>query len=283
MKKKRDLFAFAVMLMGVFGSVAMAISPMGPPKATLQAGESHIGIEYEYSEMDLEAFGSVKVYNLADPPLLQSSEFRKYKIENLKSNMIMGRLGTGLWDNWDVFLRLGVSNAKGDVSEILANGTPKVNDQYKDYDGSFGFAWGAGTRATFYQEGNTSWGGIIQFTWANPDVSDIIETTDTTFTGDAEIKYWEVQVAIGPTIELDTFRIYGGPFVQFVNGDLDIKGRSTAGGEQFKDPDIDIHEKSQAGGYAGAQWYLAENSSLYTEVQFTGDAWGVGVGTVWKF
>jgi opacity protein-like surface antigen len=232
--------------------------------------------------MDLEAFGSVQIW---ENGILQTPAFRKYKIENLKSNMIMGRLGTGLWDNWDIFVRLGVADSQGDISETLANGTPALDDQYKDFDGSFGFAWGAGTRATFYQEGNTAWGGIIQFTWANPNGSNISSDNDPNFSGDAEIKYWEVQVAIGPTIELDSFRIYGGPFVQFVNGDLDIKGQTTESGipSNFDDPDIDIHEKSQIGGYAGAQWYLGENSSLYTEVQFTGDAWGVGVGTVWKF
>jgi hypothetical protein len=47
--------------------------------------------------------------------------------------------------------------------------------------------------------------------------------------------------------------------------------------------DHDIREESQLGGYAGAQWYLDENSSLYTEIQFTDDAWGAGVGITWKF
>lgn len=279
MKTKPVLFALAVMLMGVYGSVAMAITPMGPPRATLQAGESLFGLEFEHGEMDLEAFGTVNV--LDDGAPAWESFFRKYEIESLESNTIMGRFGIGLWDSWDIFLRLGIADAQGELSEILSNGAP-ATDQYKDFDGSHGFAWGFGTRATFYEEGDTAWGGLIQLTWANPGDSDISIDTEPAFSGNAEINYWEVQVAVGPTIELDTFRLYGGPFLHFVNGDLDITGRTT-GVSQFDDPDINIHEESQFGGYAGIQLYLGENSSLFTEFQVTGDVWGVGVGTTWKF
>ena len=218
-------------------------------------------------------------------PGFPTSGSTEYKIENLKSNMFLGRLGIGTWENWDLFVRFGVADAQDDISEVLANGTP--GDQYKDYDGSNGFAWGVGTRGTFYQKGNTTWGGLLQITWANPDASEVTIENDPTFTGEAEMDYWEVQIALGPTVELDNCRFYGGPFLHYVNGDLELNG-------QISDPpgvpDLivvdtshEIREESQIGGYAGAQWYLGENSSLFTEVQFTGDAWGIGVGTIWKF
>lgn len=286
--KKRTVFLILIfMVVGVCNSDVTALSPMGPPRACLQEGQWAFGLEYGHNEMDLESFGPVKETQfLLGTPLTTVSSFAKYKIENFKSNMYLARLGVGTWENWDLFVRFGASDAQDEISEVLANGTPGT-DQYRDYDGGNGFAWGFSTRATFYQDGDTTWGGLLQVTWANPDVSSITNENDSTFSGDAEIDYWEVQIAIGPTVEFDNFRVYGGPFLHFLNGDLTLNG-------QIDDPpgvpDLiivdtshDIREESQLGGYAGAQWYLGEDSSLYTEFQFTNDAWGVGVGTLWKF
>src|SRR4030042_5286900 len=160
MEKKRVLLALAVMVVGVYGSNAIAITPMGPPRASLQEGETLFGLEFEHSEMDLKAFGTIKTLEQGAPSW--ESDFRKYKIENLKSNMIMGRLSAGLSENWDFFLRLGVTDAQADITAINSDDTD--GDKFKDFDGSHGLAWGIGTRATFYQEGDTTWGGIIQIT-----------------------------------------------------------------------------------------------------------------------
>jgi hypothetical protein len=287
MEKRIVLLALIFMVVGSCNSIVLALSPMGPPRACLEEGQWAFGLELGYNEMDLESFGPVKeTQYLLGSPLTSTSSFAKYKIENFKSNMYLARLGVGTWENWDMFVRFGASDAQDEISEVLANGTAGT-DQYRDYDGGLGFAWGFSTRATFYEQGDTTWGGLLQITWANPDASDITNENDTTFTGDVEIDYWEVQVAIGPTVEFDNLRIYGGPFLHFLNGDLTLNG-------QIADPpgvpDLivvdtshDIREESQLGGYAGAQWYLDENSSLFTEFQFTGDAWGVGIGTIWKF
>ena len=287
MEKRTISLALIFMVVGACNSVVLALTPMGPPRATLQEGQWAFGLEYGHNEMDLDSFGSVKETQLLGGAVLTTaSSFANYKIENLKSNMYLARLGVGTWENWDLFVRFGASDAQDEISEVLANGTAGT-DQYRDYDGGLGFAWGFSTRATFYEQGDTTWGGLLQITWANPDGSSITNENDSTFSGDVEIDYWEVQVAIGPTIELDNCRIYGGPFLHFLNGDLNLNG-------QIDDPpgvpDLiivetshEIREESQLGGYVGAQWYTGQNSSLFTEIQFTDDAWGVGVGTIWKF
>lgn len=287
MKKRTESLALIFMVIGMCNSVVFAIAPMGPPRASLLEGQWAFGLEYGHNEMDLESFGPVKeTQMLAGSVLTTSSSFAKYQIENFQSNMYLARLGVGTWENWDLFVRFGASDAQDEISEVLANGTAGT-DQYRDYDSGHGLAWGLSTRATFYEQGNTTWGGIIQITWANPGESDITNKNDSTFTGDVEIDYWEVQVAIGPTVEFENLRIYGGPFLHFLNGDLTLDG-------QIDDPpgvpDLivvdtshEIREESQLGGYAGAQWYTGQNSSLFTEVQFTDDAWGVGIGTIWKF
>jgi hypothetical protein len=287
MEKRTVSLALILMVVGACNSVVLALAPMGPPRASLQEGQWAFGLEFEHNEMDLESFGPVnETQYLSGSVLTTASSFAKYKIDNLKSNMYLARLGVGTWENWDLFVRFGASDAQDEISEVLANGAAGT-DQYRDYDGGLGFAWGFSTRATFYEQGDTTWGGLLQITWANPDASDITNENDSAFSGDVEIDYWEVQVAIGPTVEFENLRIYGGPFLHFLNGDLTLNG-------QIADPpgvpDLivvdtshEIREKSQLGGYAGAQWYLDENSSLFTELQFTGDAWGVGVGTIWKF
>ena len=291
MKKRTVSLALIFMVVGACNSVVLALTPMGPPRASLHEGQWAFGLEYGHNEMDLESFGTVDELDYIDAGggaytlVNTQSDYTKYKIENFKSNMYLARLGVGTWENWDLFIRFGVSDAQGEISEVLANGADGT-DQYKNYDGGQGFAWGFSTRATFYEQGDTTWGGLLQITWANPDSSEITNENDSTFSGDAEIDYWEVQIAIGPTVEFENLRIYGGPFLHFINGDLTIDGQClNLGGYDLvtQETSHDIREKSQLGGYAGAQWYLDENSSLFTEFQFTNDAWGVGVGTIWKF
>jgi len=286
MEKRVALLALVLMVIGVCSSVAIAIPPMGPPRAGLHEGQGSLGLEYGYSEMDLQTFGSVTEKQFLSGSLLTTDiSYTSFEIKDLQTSMIWGRLDVGTWENWDMFVRLGMSDAQDDISSVNANGS--LSDQYKNFDGDSGFGWGFGTRATFYQEGDTTWGGLIQVTWSNPDSSDVVIESDPSFTGEVEMDYWEVQIAIGPTVELDNCRLYGGPFLHFINGDLDLSGRidDPPGTPDLitQDTSHEIREESQIGGYAGAQWYLNENSSLFTEFQFTSDAWGFGIGTTWKF
>ena len=261
---------------------AFGLSLIGPPRSLLKPEQSAFAFEFGYSQMDLESFGDVTETTLG----LAVPDYSKYQIEKLKTIRPAIRLDTNVFENWDLFLRFGVADASCDLNEEQAGGTKGW--QFDDFDGNFGFSWGIGTRTTFYQQDNTSWGTTIQLNWINPGDSDITGTnpnTGNTFSGTAEIDYWEAQLAIGPTIEYDSVRVYGGPFLHFVNGDLDISGSTTTPipvGTSM-DTSHDIKEKSELGGFLGTQIYLGNNSTLFTEVEFTGDAWGIGIGTAWKF
>lgn len=281
MEKRIALLAFVLMVVGVSSSAVYALSPMGPPKALLGQDRWEIGIEYSHQAMDLDAVGKVKeIYPEFDDFTIVRKD--KHNIDDLKSNIIMGRAGYGINDSWDAFVRLGVADAKGDIEHIFPdNATP---DMYKGYDGSFGFGWGFGTRATFWQDDKLSWGGLFQITWLEPDGSSISLSGDTEFTGDAEIDIREVQIAIGPTWRVeDNIRIYGGPFLHFVNGDFDISGRTDLGTEILMETTGDIEEESQFGGYVGAHLDVDQNTSCFIEFQLTGDAWGIGIGAARRF
>ena len=281
MEKRIVLLAFVLMVVGVSGSAVYALPPMGPPKALLGQDRWDVGIEYSHQAMDLEAVGEVT--DIIVDPIFVTTRKDKHNINDLKSNIVMGRAGYGINDNWDAFVRLGLADAKGDIERIFPdNAAP---DKYKGFDGSFGLAWGFGTRATFWQDEELSWGGLFQMTWLEPGDSSISLSDDPEFSGDAEIGLWEVQIAVGPTWRLeDNIRIYGGPFLHFVNGDLDISGRTVDMGTELRvEASGDIEEESQIGGYVGAHLDVDENTSCLIECQLTGDAWAIGLGAARRF
>lgn len=280
MEKKIGPFIISLIVVCLSSSVVVALPPMGPPKALLGQDQWSVGLEYARQSIDLEAFGEVTDIQVA--PLFVTVEDGEHKIQDLESNVVLCQVGYGLGDDWDVFLRLGAADAEDDIERIYPDG---ATDLYQGFDGSFGFAWGLGTRATFWQDGDVSWGGLVQMTWLTPDDSDISLYGDTDFSGNAEIDFWEVQIAVGPTVHVDdSFRIYGGPFLHFVDGDLDLSGQTVDMGSQIRvEASGDIDEESQFGGYAGAHWDMNENTSCFIEGQLTDDAWAIGVGVARRF
>ena len=284
MEKRIALFAVAFMIVVVSGSAVLALSPMGPPKAMLGQDQWSVGIEYANETMDLEASGKVREidYQEGQDPFFPSPRNSKYNINDLKSNIVLGRVSYGISDNWDAFLRLGVADAECDIDHTYADG---ALHQYPGFDGGFGFAWGLGTKVTIWEDKDITWGGLLQMTWAKPGDSDISLSGDPNFSGNAEIEFWEVQLAVGPTWRMnDNLSIYGGPFLHFVNGDLDFSGETVESDVRIvEESSGDIEEKSQFGGYVGASLDANERTSYFIECQFTGDAWGVGIGAARKF
>jgi hypothetical protein len=282
MEKKIALFIVTIMLLSVSSSAVFALSPMGPPKALFGLNRWGVGIEYGNQTMDLEAVGIVSEI-IVDPLDVLPSVKYEHNIDNLKSNILMVSVGYGLSDNWDAFVRLGLADAKGDIEQTFPDNAPP--NEYKGYDGSFGLGWGIGTRATFWQDDKVSWGGLLQITWLEPDSSSISLSGEPRFSGDAEIDVEEVQIAVGPTWRVnESISIYGGPFLHFVDGDLDISGRTVdMGTEILMETKGDIEEKSQFGGYVGAHLDMDENTSCYIECQLTKDAWGIGIGAARRF
>ena len=278
MEKRIAVLVVVLAVTSMFSSVALALPPMGPPRATAGQEQWTVGAEYGRGEMDLETSGDVGSVTLGTPVNSRT----EYDIEGLESNMFFANLSYGIHDSWDVFVRLGAADGEGEIDENPASGTGTT---YTGMDGSLGFAWGIGTRATFWEDGDVTWGGLFQATWLDPDGSDVDLKGDPAFSGDADLDFWEVQIAAGPTVEFDNFRVYGGPFLHFVSGDLDISGQTVDPGPitTTMTASQDIEEQSIFGGYVGAQWLMAESTTCNIEFQATGDAWAIGVSAIWKF
>ncbi len=125
------------------------------------------------------------------------------------------------------------------------------------FSGDYGFAWGLGTKVTFLKQENLNWGALFQMTWTNSEDDGV------------DFDFYDMQIAVGPTWKLnDTLSIYGGPFVHLINGDIE---------------NADLEEDEAFGGYVGAEAALADNTSLFGEIQLTGAGWAIGTGIGWKF
>ncbi len=288
MQRKIAPLAVILIVLGVCSSVVSALPLMGPPRALIGQDQWNIGLGYSYSQMDLEASGKSR----EDPgtgiwgPWLSS----KHDIKDLTSNVVLGQLGYGVSESVDISLYLGVSDAQDDMKESTAGVYP--GDKYTGMDCGFGFAWGLGARATFWKDGDVTWGGLLQVLWENPSEGDISlnpepPTLPNRLTGDAELDLREIQIAVGPTVQLEGFSIYGGPFLHFVDGDIEtsVSGLDSSGIPPLDRVELseDVKEESVLGFYVGLQAEADAETSWYAEYSITSDAWGLGIGIVRRF
>jgi hypothetical protein len=267
-------------LLAVLATTSFAGAPMGPPIAVLSEGQWGIGAEYGYEEIDIEAYGTI-AQNLGGP-LATAAEL--LEIRDMTSNMIFGTLAYGVCDNWDLFVRAGVSDAQDDVVvRARSGGSP---GETSVYDGGFGFAWGAGTRATFCRWGPWSFGGLVQATWFDPDDSDWSSTDPdvptVTSVGTTELDYWQTQVSLSAVYQIDSIHLWVGPFLQFIEGDLEREGDVLDGGSPIGTfaGTSELEEASQIGVHAGANVQVARELDCWVEGQYTGDSWLAAVSVV---
>jgi hypothetical protein len=279
---KIDRLATAAWIVtGVLVSVAEGGAPMGPATAFLGEGRWAIGGEYAYEQTDLEAFGTVTERFLNDTSFFWTQPVR---IDDLTSNMFFGTLAFGICDNWDIFARLGAADAKDRIVALTADAD--AVERQDDFDGSFGLAWGAGTRATFCRFGPWSFGGLMQVTWFRPGSSDfsIVDPLipDESWVGDMKLNYWQAQASLAATYQADKWRFWAGPFLQFTRGDMNFNGAAVLDGAGVSTIRwaSDLQESTQVGGHFGANWEVSDVFDVWVEGQITGDSWLVGVGAL---
>ena len=216
----------------LFSSPAWALTYMGPPASDVKQGELLLGFDYSNSEIDFE-FRDAGVRGLLD---------------DVDSDLYLGRAGIGIFDGLEVFGRFGV----GEIEEL-------GNES----------AWGLGARATFIEKDDVSWGALFQFTSLHAEEPGHIGGY--TLNGDFDIN--EYQFAIGPTFKHGGSSVYIGPFAHFIDGDADLVNH----------PSVDIEQESEFGLYIGVLWKLADKTRLSIEFQGTDDAKMGGISLVHKF
>lgn len=219
----------AVIIAVLFGSPAWALTYMGSPSSNVKQGELLLGFDYSNGQVDYEF----------------SNDTVRGVLDNVDSDFYMGRAGIGVFDGLEVFGRFGLSEI-----EDLGNES----------------AWGVGTKATFIEKDDVSWGALFQLTSISAD--------DTGYLGggtlDGDFDIYEYQLAIGPTFN-DT--VYFGPFFHFIDGDADLRNFGS----------VDIEQDSEFGIFVGIMWELGNNTNLSIEFQGTDDAKMGAIGLVHRF
>ena len=244
MKKTLFLLVVPLIVAGLLSSFALALSPIGPPMAGLKEGQSSWGFDFSDSDIDIKATG----LGLSGT------------LEDTDSQLYLANLGLGLLDNFELFVRLGM-----------------CDHEFQGYQGGSGFAYGFGTKLTLSESAPVSWGTLFQMTWS--ESSDTLSVDFPPFGvvgADIDVDIIEIQIALGPTYKTDNFRLYGGPFLHLIDGDLDVTTLGVTG-------NFDLKQKSELGGFLGGQLDISDTSSLHFEYQLTDDASAIAAGFVWRF
>ena len=244
MRIKCNLLVVVLIVAVLLSSSAQALTPLGPPRAGLKQKQRSLGFLFARSEMDLEISGYGMSYTATD------IDWKTY----------LAKLSYGLSDDCELYSLLGFSKCSTD-----------------DFNGSTEFAWGFGSKFTFAKNDSVTWGGLFQMCSISSEDSATTEVPYLGYTSaSVDVQLFDIQIAFGPTYIKEALSIYAGPFLHFVNGDLDVR----ANGDSAS---VDIEQESEFGGYVGAQFDLAESSSLFIEYQMTGDASAIAGGFIWRF
>jgi len=218
-------------------SASYALDPIGPPKALLGEGHWGLGVEYAYSQTDNEVEGFFVT------PVESASG-------QLRANEAYANLRYGVWQNVDVFGRLGAVT----FSEPLF------------YEGDADLAWGLGAAATVYDTDKLDWGLVVQFSRGESS-----NHAMPLWPGRVEIEAWSLQVAAGPTYQFrEDLAVYGGLFYDMLRGEIEETALH-----------LDIEEDDPFGGFVGLDWEVKEDAYLSVEFQYAGDTLAIATGLRW--
>jgi hypothetical protein len=205
-------------------------------------------------------------------------------LDGFATHMALASLAYGICDNWDAFVRFGVSDAQDRIA--IQAPPPGGAPEYLSYDGDYGLALGLGTRATFCHWGPWRFGGLAQVTWFDPKESDFIssdpDVANTVFVGRADIDFWQAQFALAAVYQIDTLTFWAGPFLQFTEGDLKRNGRVLLSGVDngsFQSS-ANLESNGQAGVHLGINWEASTKLDCQIESQFARDSWFLAFGAV---
>ncbi len=265
MERNNVLSGVLCVMVVMFCTSAFAIAPVGPPTAGLKTEQWSAGFGYAQGEIDnfdIE-WSSDIVSGISDS-----------KAKDMKSDAYLAKFGYGVSDDFELYGFLGAADSRGEIEGGLISGSEKIDGGH-DFSGGFGAKW------TFSKAEQLSWGLVYQMSWSEGD--DSIPNQDLSAFGfgasetvDAEINSYDIFLALGPTLEMGSWRIYGGAGLYYYDTDI---------GVDFMDTTIAEGDADEAmfGGYAGVAVDLNESTSLYAEYMLADDAWILGTGIVWKF
>lgn len=280
-KMRKAIYCFVLMFICLCSPAAFALDTMGPPSTDLEYGQLKFGLDYSYSQVDLE-LNNGRYITYLDGWFDEAGSEHSYSLKNVKVRKFYAYFGYGLAYNLESFIRVGGANAKFGDSAF----SPEFWPGGEDFDSNTDFSIGFGLKGTFYEEDNIKFGGLFQVNRSEFDGA--IQPADWPVADDyVEMGLAEIQMAVGLTCKVsESFSIYGGPFLHFINGEWDdvYSEITTVSPYQLRTSKYswDIEEDS-FGGYFGMNLNLGENSGLNIEYQHTSTSDGIGLNLVWKY
>ena len=247
------------------GAGAFALSLLGPPTAELEKTtriteegkevsrrEDRHGYIFSYSQMDIGVDGTIEDFELT----------RHYYT-----------WGIALDENFNFNLLLGAAEGQADKDDINDRGNSGGVEARRDFNGHYGFSAGFNFKGTFYRGETVDWGAMVQTTYFSTD--DTVQTTDYDKV-DVEIDdAYDIQVAVGPTVDMGGWKLYGGAYYYMLDGDVDVEG-SVLGTPVSESEDLD--EDDNFGGFVGAQFDIMDNFDLIVEYAMGNDSYNIGLG-----
>jgi len=261
--RKMLISALALMIVGSSNSRVFALDLMGPPTAELELNMFSGGLEYSFSDMEVELIeGNAVVYESGE--LLGTGTVDSVTIKDFKVNTLYANVGYGIFENCEAYMRLGAAHAEfGD----------SLWEEGEDFDNKYNFAIGAGFKATFWQGFDWKIGGLFQINRSEFDGEVDSSSWAIPQPHIAEISTTEMQIALGMTyLYSGRISFYGGPFVHFISGDFDYNFSRITDTFDTGEYSWEISEGPTYGGYIGAQFKLPKNSFANLELQHTSDA-----------
>jgi hypothetical protein len=245
MTMKNKVLLLCVVLVALCGSTALALDPMGPPKAGLQKDQWSVGVDYSWSDMTIER-----------TPANWSSNTRK-TAEIDEMHKIYATIGYGLSENVEGFFRIGM-------------GSPEVDRKggsthWESDGGEWDAIWGLGVKATLWEDESVCWGLIAQY--SSGELSCDQKEIGGTDKQKIDLDITELQIAFGPTVDLgEGVSVYGGPFLHIIDGSYVDK---QSDGDKLTKT---IEEESQLGGFVGLCFEFSQSTKLSVEYIYTNDA-----------
>jgi len=216
------------LIVAMMSSSVFGVGFIGTPTAELEQGQWNIGANYTYMSMDL---AKTKMTDGSDPVKLEISD------NNIQRYYVGA--GYGVTDAWEAYVQLGIADVKAQAK------TDEPDATWKGLNFDNNFAWGWGTRYTFHEQDNVRWGASLQMNWLDTSWDD----KSTNQTEQIDYSSYDLLFAVGPTVDMGGWNLYGGPFYYMIDGDLDSKG---TGIDSWKSSG-DLEEDSAFGGFVGAR------------------------------
>jgi len=224
--------------------------------ATLNPGQWAVDGGYWHEEVDLYACAGMKEYDQDwegeelgwGDAYFDDAWDQRIRLESFETDTFLGSLEYGFCENLDLYVRLGMTEAEGDV--VYRGGDwEQVWDEEEEeyvwvwepwedkYSADFGsaFTWQVGTRFTICRSGAWTWGGRMQFgmTQGASASESYYYTEDEVGEGtiryietgamDADLDWWQAVAYVGPTYQLsDALQVYFGGGWQTLQGKLEV-------------------------------------------------------------